>query len=145
MSLELNLRFPDSKHLFVTVDGQWAGPLDFAAPITAKDREEIRWYLETYAANYTTDADDAEARRIEVKLPKLGTALFRATFHDGAARHLFSLFWDTADQDRLLTITAEHPAILSLPWELLRNPKGVYLFAENPPTPKPSLLTPCKP
>ena len=133
MSLELNLRFPDPRHLFVTLDRQSAGPLDFAARITAKDRREIRWYLETYAAHYTTDVDDAEARRIEAKLPEWGTALFDATFHDRAARHLFSLFQDTTDQDRLLTISTEHPAILSLSWELLRDPKGAYLFNENPP------------
>ena len=132
MSFELNLRFPDPRHLFVTLGRQSAGPLDFAARVTAKDREEIRWYLETYAARYTTDVDDVEARRIEAKLPEWGTALFDATFHDRAARYLFSLFQDMTNQDRLLTIGAEHPAVLSLPWELLRDPKGVYLFNEDP-------------
>lgn len=132
MSLELNLRFPEPRHIFITLDRQSAGgPLDFAAQITAKDREEIRWYLETYANQYTTDVDDAEARRIEAKLPEWGTALFDATFHDRVARHLFSLFQDTTDQDRLLTISAKHPEVLSLPWELLRDPKGVYLFNES--------------
>jgi tetratricopeptide (TPR) repeat protein len=133
MSLELNLRFADSKHFFVTVDSQSVGPFNFAAKSTRKDREEIRWYLESYAAHYSTEVDDAEARRIDAKLPEWGTTLFKAAFHESAAKHLFRKFHETTDQDRLLTITAEHPAILSLPWELLRNPKGVYLCNENPP------------
>ncbi len=132
MSLELNLRLPDPKHLIVTLGRESAGPLDFGVRITVKDREEIRWYLETYAASYTTDVDDAEARRIEAKLPEWGTALFDATFHHRSAQRLFRVFQGTTDQDRLLTISAEHPAILSLPWELLRDPNGTYLFDENP-------------
>jgi tetratricopeptide (TPR) repeat protein len=131
-NLELNLRFPDPSHLVVTLDRRSAGPLDFAAHITAKDREEIRWYLETYAAHYTTDVDDAEARRIEGKLPEWGTSLFDASFHDRAAQRLFGKFQDTTDRGRLLTISAEYSAILSLPWELACDPQGNYLFNENP-------------
>jgi len=133
MSIELNLRFPDSRHLFIILDRQSAGPFDFAGRITAKDRKEIRWYLETYAAHYTTDVDDTEARRIEAKLPEWGAALFEAALHDCAAQHLFSLFQEATTQDRLLTISAADPVILSLPWELLRDPKGGYLFNESPP------------
>ena len=131
MSLELNLRFSDSTHLVVSLDGQSAGSIAFAARITAKDLEEIRWYLETYAAHYTTDVDDAQARRIESKLPQWGKALFEGSSDDPAAQRLFDLFLSATDQDRLLTVSAEDPAILSLPWELLRDPKGVYLSNEG--------------
>src|ERR1700682_5052633 len=132
MSFELNLRFPDQKHVIVALGRQSAGPLDFAATITAKDRDEIRWYLETYAAHYTTEVDDAEARRIEARLPEWGAALFDATFHDQLAQRLFELFQEGTDRDRQLTISAEHPSILSLPWELLCDPKGTYLFKQKP-------------
>jgi hypothetical protein len=70
MSIELNLQFPDPRHLIVTLDRESTGTFEFTIQNSAKDRKEIRWYLETYAAYYTTDADDAEARRIEAKLPE---------------------------------------------------------------------------
>jgi tetratricopeptide (TPR) repeat protein len=73
-------------------------------------------------------------RRLDALRPsyRRGTALFDAAFQNPAAQRLFGLFLDTTDQNRLLTISAKHPAILSLPWELLRGPKGIYLFNENP-------------
>src|ERR1051325_8470807 len=132
MSLELNLHFPDPGHLVVTLEGEAAVPLRFSSPTVAKDRAEIRWYLETYANRYTTDVDDAEARRIEASLPQWGTALFDAAFHNRAARRLLRLFQHAPHQDRLLTISAEHSAILALPWELLFDPKRTYLFNEVP-------------
>ncbi|MBD2198216.1 MULTISPECIES: hypothetical protein [Calothrix] len=62
--MELNLRFPENNQVIVTFDGQETERLDFASPLSAADREEIRWYLETYAAHYTTDVDDKRAEGI---------------------------------------------------------------------------------
>lgn len=54
-------------------------------------------------------------------------------FQQRTAQRIFNEFQDAAEPGRLLTISTSHPAILSLPWELLRDPASdVYLFNENP-------------
>ncbi|MBD2435856.1 CHAT domain-containing protein [Nostoc sp. FACHB-110] len=130
--MELNLRFPENNQVIVTFDGQETERLDFASPLSAADREEIRWYLETYAARYTTDVDDKRAEGIAKKFRQWGEALFNAVFQNRTAQRLFNYFQDENQPGRLLTISASHPAILSLPWELLCDPEGTYLFHENP-------------
>ncbi len=130
--MELNLRFPENHQVIVTFDGQDTERLDFASPLSAADREEIRWYLEKYAASYTTDVDDKRAEGIAKKFRQWGEALFNAVFQHRTAQRLFNYFQDENQPGRLLTISASHPAILSLPWELLRDPQGTYLFHENP-------------
>ncbi|MFN6531239.1 CHAT domain-containing protein [Nostoc sp. ChiSLP03a] len=130
--MELNLRFPENHQVIVTFDGQDTERLDFASPLSAADREEIRWYLETYAVHYTTDVDDTRAEGIAKKFRQWGEALFNAVFQHRTAQRLFNYFQDENQPGRLLTISASHPAILSLPWELLRDPQGTYLFHENP-------------
>jgi tetratricopeptide (TPR) repeat protein len=130
--MELNLRFPENHQVIVTFDGQDTERLDFASPLSAADREEIRWYLETYAARYTTDVDDKRAEGIAKKFRQWGEDLFNAVFQHRTAQRLFNYFQDENQPGRLLTISASHPAILSLPWELLRDPQSTYLFHENP-------------
>ncbi len=133
MSQELNLRFPDQDHVVVSFDGETTGTLPFAVPLTAKDREDIQWYLEVYGAHSLGDPDDKEARRIADQLPVWGMALFEAVFGDRAAQRLFNRFQDSDGEARLLTISAEHPAVLALPWELLHDPApGVFLVNETP-------------
>jgi tetratricopeptide (TPR) repeat protein len=134
MSRELNLQFPDKDHVIVHFDGENSGVLSFTNPLTAKDRQDIQWYLEVYGAHSLGDPDDAEAARIATQLPAWGKALFNAVFHDRAAERLFNRFQDSEDEARVLTISAEHPAVLALPWELLHDPSpgGVFLFNENP-------------
>ncbi|MGH1393178.1 MAG: CHAT domain-containing protein [Trichormus sp.] len=130
--MELNLRFPENNQVIVTFDGQETERLDFASPLSAADREEIRWYLETYAVHYTTDVDDKRAEGIAKKFRQWGEDLFNAVFQNRAAQRLFNDFQEENQRGRLLTISASHPAILSLPWELLCDPEGTYLFHENP-------------
>ncbi|WP_392477392.1 tetratricopeptide repeat protein [Nostoc sp. C110] len=130
--MELNLRFPENNQVIVEFDKQDTDRLDFASPLNAVDTEEIRWYLEKYVTDYTTDVDDQRAERIAEKLQQWGKDLFNAVFQDRTAQRLFNDFQDQNQPGRLLTISASHPAILSLPWELLRDPQGTYLFLENP-------------
>ncbi|MBD2415815.1 hypothetical protein FACHB389_27385 [Nostoc calcicola FACHB-389] len=130
--MELNLRFPENHQVIVTFDGQDTERLDFASPLSAADREEIRWYLEIYAAHYTTDVDDKRAEEIAKKFRQWGEDLFNAVFQHRTAQRLFNDFQEENQRGRLLTISASHPAILSLPWELLCDPEGTYLFHENP-------------
>lgn len=134
MSLELNLRFPDPEHVIVSLDGESTETLPFTTPLRQEEHEELRWYLETYAARYTTEVDDQRAARLAQQLPVWGQALFDAVWHDRAAQRLFNAFQDSQEPGRLLTISAEHPSILALPWELLHDsaPGGTFLLHESP-------------
>ncbi len=137
MPVELNLRFADADQVEVRLDGVESGSLPFSNPFRDRDRDDLRWYVETYGAHSLGDPDDAEAARIRALLPVWGKRLFDAVFEgEGkhAARRLFDRFQDAEDDARLLTISAEHPAILALPWELLHETgEGeVFLFRETP-------------
>ncbi|MCP4701774.1 MAG: tetratricopeptide repeat protein [Gammaproteobacteria bacterium] len=102
-------------------------------PLNDGDKDDIRWYLEVYGAHYTSAPDDIRAAAIADKLQGWGEALFKAAFEqDVKARNLITFFLDEDEPGRLLTISAGHPKILSLPWELLRPPGGVFLFNDNP-------------
>ncbi|NEO83596.1 MAG: CHAT domain-containing protein [Spirulina sp. SIO3F2] len=107
-------------------------PLSFQNPIASQDLQDIRWYLETYSASYTTDVDDQRAERIEKKLPEWGTALFTATLGQFPAQAAFGQFYAQKQPGRVFTIGASHPDILALPWELLHIPDGNFLFHSNP-------------
>lgn len=112
---ELNLRFPDKHHAIVRLDDDESGALPFENPLTPKDRNDIQWYLEVYGAYSLGDPDDKEAKRIEGQLTVWGKALFDSVFRERPAQRLFNRFQDREDAARLLTISAEHPAVLALP------------------------------
>jgi tetratricopeptide (TPR) repeat protein len=131
--IELNVRFTSSDRFVIKFDDRETDALEFVAPVNDSDRAEIRWYLESYAAHYMMDVDDRRAERIEAQLPEWGEALFEAIFGDQAAARMFNDFQESKQKDKILNIGAEHPLILSLPWELLRDPRGTYLpHGENP-------------
>ena len=130
MSLVLDLQFPQPDLLVVKL-GDRDVKLIFESPVTFGVYQEIRWYLEVYATQYATDVDDQRASRIEKRLPEWGTQLFQAVFASQAAQQLFHDFWDSNVAGRLLTISTDHPSILALPWELLCQPLGTYLFEDN--------------
>ncbi|MEE3718732.1 CHAT domain-containing protein [Tumidithrix elongata RA019] len=131
--IELNVRFASPDRFAIKFDDRETDALEFVAPVNDRDRAEIRWYLESYAAHYMMDVDDRSAERIEAKLPVWGTALFEAIFSGGDAKEIFNNFQDSDERNKILTISASHPLILSLPWELLCDPKRTYLsHGENP-------------
>ncbi len=137
MSTELNLRFPDDHHVIVRLgpDDNGSGQLPFTNPIADKDLQDIQWYVETYGAHSLGDPDDQEAARIKGQLPVWGKALFDAVFKAREATRRFNKFQDAEGDTRLLTISAEHPAILALPWELLHDSSAsddTFLFHEQP-------------
>ena len=128
--MELNLRFPSLSQVVVSLDSYDPKTIDFVAPLGEKDLEDIRWYLETYAASYTTDADDQRAEKIAKNLPKWGSALFEAVFRDSPTQRVLNDFLRADEDNKLLTISTSDPAILALPWELLRDSAGTYLVHE---------------
>jgi tetratricopeptide (TPR) repeat protein len=131
---ELNLYFPDPNRVIVRYGDQDSAVITFRNPFSARNLGELRWYLESYAAHCLGDPDDKEAQRIAAQLPKWGAALFGAVFGERSAQRLFNQFQDATQTPRTLTITALHSEILSLPWELLRDPAGAgaFLFNETP-------------
>jgi len=134
MSLEVNLRFSGAERVEVRLDGEESGTLEFSNPLSQKNRDELRWYLETYGASSLGDPDDKQARGMKDRLPLIGKALFDAVFSERATQRLFDRFQDADDKDRQLSITGEHAEVLSLPWELLHDSTngGAFLFRERP-------------
>ena len=134
--MELNLRFPAIDQVVIRLiddeDNNDLEELKFISPLVEADLKNIQWYLETYAAQYTADVDDQRAQRVAEQLPKWGQALFNAVFRDRPTQRLFNNFQDCEEEDKLLTISTIYPAILSLPWELLRDTAGTYLVHDNP-------------
>ena len=135
--LELNLNFPNPQQVRVSLinenrreETDW---LEFSAPLSENYFREISWYLEDYAVQHNNPVDDETALLVVDQLPKWGMALFDKVFADKRALNLFKAFQENEQQGRLLTITADHSDILSLPWELLHDSKkGHFLIQEYP-------------
>ena len=130
--VELSLRFSGNNQVNVSFDGTDSGELLFESPVTDKDRSDIRWYIETYSAHSLDAPDDQEAKRIEARLVEIGKDLFKAVFSSGEASERFYDFRKSEAEQRVLTIDAQDASILSIPWELLHDPKGVFLVRERP-------------
>ena len=136
MSCELGLRFDDPAHVVVTLNEagrlQTAKAQEFAAPLDAEVQRDLQWYFEVYPVQYTTEIDDERASRIADRIPAWGAALFDAVFKDREAERLFDRFQDGSEEGKLVTVSSDHPAVLAQPWELLRDPKGTFLFLDEP-------------
>jgi len=131
MPQELNLEFPTENQVIIHFNDQHSDKLDFQSPVLPEDQKDIRWYLEVYAYLYTTDVDDKRADKIAERLPILGESLLKSVCYNDKAAKLFQQFHHKKNAGRLLTISASQPAILSLPWELLRFNDN-YLFHDAP-------------
>jgi hypothetical protein len=68
MALELILNFSATNQLTVSLAGESSGPIAFQSPLTDADLQELRWYLEQYAAQYGTEIDDDRAARVAVQM-----------------------------------------------------------------------------
>ncbi|MCI5180577.1 MAG: hypothetical protein D3911_14905, partial [Candidatus Electrothrix sp. AW3_4] len=68
------------------------------------------------------------------RLPLWGTALFEAALeNERKAAKLFDRFLESNEEGRVLSVAADQPAVLTLPWELLHTPNGTFLVNEQPP------------
>ncbi|HIE00060.1 MAG TPA: tetratricopeptide repeat protein [Thiotrichaceae bacterium] len=131
MPQELNLHFKNAQQVTIHFAQNAPMTVDFAIPLHSQEREAIRHYLEIYAAQYVMDIDDQEAERVTKQLPQWGQKLFDAIFNNASAKQLFAHFINTPSDKYLVTLTAQTPEILSLPWELLHD-AGQFLFAFQP-------------
>lgn len=131
-SQELVVSFNEDCRFSVTYDGEAVTDITFENPQQDKDRRRIGWYLEVYATQSLDEPDDQEAASIEKRIKSLGKELYAALFNDWRSGRLFDRFHDDNTGARWLTIESTNPAILSLPWELMRLPGRAQLFLENP-------------
>jgi tetratricopeptide (TPR) repeat protein/predicted ATPase len=130
---ELRLHFLDPGSIRVSVDGETTEPRPFSNPLTRKDLEDLRWYLEVYPTSMLGEPDVREASRIAAQLATWGRSLFDAAFQSSEARRLFDRFL-AADSAHILTIRADQPSIQALPWELLHSTgtEGTFLIGGRP-------------
>ena len=89
MTLELNLRFPSPEQVVVRLGDDETAALAFANPVSERDRKDLSWYVETYGSR-SLDGDEEEAERIQLRLPVIGKALFKAVFRHEAASPNYS-------------------------------------------------------
>jgi tetratricopeptide (TPR) repeat protein len=91
-----------------------------AGGLGARDREDVRWYLEDYL-QYPVDPAPQVAGRVEGRLAELGTGLFREVFEGG--RDAIGL-WDAVAGDLAGTRVEVDGGVdaAGVPWELLRDP-----------------------
>ena len=127
--IELNVRFSSPSRVRVGFKGTNTAEFDFRSESlpTAEDLQELGWYLEKYLVYYSSEPDDSRAKRLEENLENWGRSLFDALRNNETARRSFDKFLEAKDPERQITIFANDPAILSLPWELLRD-REFFLF-----------------
>jgi hypothetical protein len=94
------------------------GPLVW--PLDAKALEDLRWYLEDYLqAPYGVWEDHGPA--VREKLPTWGEQVFESVFGGGPARFAYER---ARDKGLELVFRSADPALLGLPWELMRDESG---------------------
>src|SRR5579859_1344266 len=125
MTLRVVDRMAGAEH---AVELQLAGPgpvqsasVRFGFELSARDREDLRWYLEDYL-QYPVDPAPEIARAVEVRLAALGTDLFQRVFRtNDAARELWFALKRSLSDARVEVATGVDAAA-GIPWELLRDP-----------------------
>ena len=96
--------------------------------LSARDREDVRWYLEDYL-QYPVNPAPQIAQGVEARLAELGTDLFRQVFE--ANRDTMRL-WDTAAgslADARVEVATGVEGAAGIPWELLRDPANDGVLA----------------
>ena len=118
-------RVAGSEH---AVELQLAGPgplqsasVRFGFELSARDREDLRWYLEDYL-QYPVDPAPEIARAVEARLAALGTELFQQVFRKSPdALELWFALKGSLSDARVEVATGVDGAA-GIPWELLRDP-----------------------
>lgn len=116
----------------------------FTAPLGPIEKEDLRWYLESYFL-WPVGVFKDRAEGIERKLPEWGADLFRAALGDEEARDALSAWQNAREAERRFSVEVDRDLpkgaaeearaealeaateLLSLPWELLHDGR-VWLF-----------------
>jgi tetratricopeptide (TPR) repeat protein len=104
----------------------------FSYPLTKKERDDLRWYLEDYW-KWPFEGFAQRGSAVEQLLPALGQRLYQAAFGQRAARDLIQQWQaDTSGAHQISIITTD-AGFLSLPWELLHDGQDFLALQANPP------------
>jgi tetratricopeptide (TPR) repeat protein len=129
VSLVLRLRLADraegSGHVVdMLLDGggpQRSASVRFGFELTARDREDLRWYLEDYL-QYPVDPAPEIAHGVEARLAALGEVLFGQVFRASMETAELWLAVRESLADARVEVATGVAAAAGIPWELLRDP-----------------------
>ncbi len=88
--------------------------------------DELRWYLEHFL-DYPFDPEIDHAERVQEALKHWGEEAFDALFNNRTAGRFFDASTEEDYADLHLQIASDDPAVLSWPWEALRDPEVGFL------------------
>ena len=110
---------------------RYAGDL-LADPFTAREKENIRWYLEEYA-DWPYELFLERGKKVEASLAELGKRLYAAICASAGAMSVVQPWRLQPGVQRQISIVSDVPRALSLPWELLHDEQGfLVLRTRNP-------------
>jgi tetratricopeptide (TPR) repeat protein len=93
----------------------------FGFELSARDREDVRWYLEDYL-QYPVDPAPEVAREVEARLAELGEELFGHVFRSSPEAMELWFAVKGALPDARVEIATGVDGAAGIPWELLRDP-----------------------
>jgi len=121
----------------------------FAAPFGPIEKEDLRWYLESYHL-WPVGVFKSRADEIAARLPLWGADLFQAAFGDEEAREALTDWQNAKDADRRFSVRVDSDLpkgapeeaqaaareaateLLTLPWELLHDGRGWLFKGKHP-------------
>jgi hypothetical protein len=95
-------------------------PSDLAWPLGADALEDLRWYLEDYL-RVPFGVYEERGPQVQARLAEWGEAVFSAVFGDGPARDAY-VRMRARRAGVEVVFRSPSPALLGLPWELMRDP-----------------------
>jgi hypothetical protein len=102
------------------IDGQPSQPFTLTLPLSDRDRDELRWYLEVYQ-QYAGPGDRARAAGTEKQIEQWGRRLFDALFDSRDGDVVYRNLDAARRRPCLLTLGSTDPDVLGQPWELMRD------------------------
>jgi hypothetical protein len=87
-------------------------------PLSAQEREDLRWYLEEYW-QWPFEGFAERGKRVEALLPQIGKRLYDMVVSSREADRILQKWLGKAKVRHQLSIISDLPRVLSLPWELL--------------------------
>lgn len=95
----------------------------FEPPLGEDDLADLRWYLGVFPKG-PVEPDYKRAKKIEARLLKWGQLLLEHSIRPLDALDLWYKFAESPVEEKLITINAQDPRVLQLPWELLADQQG---------------------
>src|SRR5260370_20760786 len=113
---------------------QYAGDV-LTDPLTSRERENVRWYLEEYV-EWPSEQFLERGKKIEASLAEFGKRLYRTVGASPGAMGVvqaWRLYPLQPGEQRQISIISGIPRALSLPWELLHDEQGFLVLRTRHP------------